>query len=37
MGLEPVAPHWQLRVTLANAEHDVLAYMAFDESLRSNL
>ena len=26
-----------VRETLANAEHDVLAYMAFDESLRSKL
>jgi hypothetical protein len=26
-----------VRVTLANAEHDVLAYMAFDESLRAKL
>jgi transposase-like protein len=26
-----------VRVTLAHAEHDVLAYMAFDESLRSKL
>jgi len=26
-----------VRVTLANAEHDVLADMAFDESLRSKL
>ena len=26
-----------VRVTLANAEYDVLAYMAFDESLRSKL
>ena len=26
-----------VQATLANAEHDVLAYMAFDESLRGKL